>query len=177
MLNLRLLAVALLVLLTAPPLRAQRSQPETLTETQQEAIAETGIDPPARIKLYTKYLDERADTIKRLIPRSEAARGRRIDSELQSFSNLIDELASNLDEYGERKADLRTALKPLNESIVRWRGVLHDLPNDPAYEISRNDASGAVSDLASQTRQLTSDQDAYFKEHKDDKGQQRAEPQ
>lgn len=177
MLNLRFSAALLLVLSTTPGLFAQRNAPETLTDAQQQAIAEAGIDPPARIELYVKYISERADTIKRLIPRSEAARDRRIDSELQALSSLVDELASNLDEYGGRKADLRKALKPLNEGIAHWQSILHSLPNDPMFEISRNDATDAVSDLASQSKQLTADQEAYFKAHKDAAGQERAEPQ
>lgn len=176
MVNLRVIAAVLLAGTVACPLLAQRSQPEALTEAQQEAIAEAGIDPAARIGLYTKYINERADTIKRLIPRSEAARDRRIDSELQTYSSLVDELASNLDEYGGRKADLRKALKPLNESIARWQSILHDLPNDPVFEVSRNDAADATSDLAEQAKQITSDQETYFKEHKDAKGQEREEP-
>lgn len=177
MLNLRVFAAVLLASSIALPLLAQRNQPETLTDAQQQAIAEAGIDPAARIDLYTKYINERADTIQRLIPRSEAARDRRIDNELQAFSSLLDELASNLDEYGSRKADLRKALKPLNESIARWQSLLHDLPNDPVFEISRNDANDAVKDLAAEAKQLTADQEEYFKEHKDAKGQQREEPQ
>lgn len=174
---LRRMTPLVLACLFAAPLLAQRDQPEILTDAQQQAIAEAGIDPAARIDLYTKYINERADTIKRLTPRSEAARDRRIDSELQAFAALVDELASNLDEYGGRKADLRKALKPLNDSIARWQSILHDLPNDPVFEISRNDASDATSDLAAQARQLTADQEQYFKEHKDAKGQEREEPQ
>ncbi len=179
MLNLRLLPALLLVCSCsfAPALWAQRNQPEPLTEAQQEAIAEAGIDPAARIDLYVKYLNQRADTIKRLIPRPEAARGRRIDNELQNFSELIDELASNLDEYGGRKADLRKSLKPLNESIARWQTILKSLPDDPTYEISRNDSTDSVSDLADQAKKLTADQEEYFKEHKNAKGQQREEPE
>lgn len=161
----------------APALLAQRDQPEPLTPAQQQAIAEAGIDPAARIGLYTKYLDERADTIKHLIPRPEAARGRRIDRELQYFSALIDELSSNLDEYGGRNADLRKGLKPLNESLPHWQDLLRDLPKDPTYEITRKDASDALSDLANEAKQLTQNQDEYFKEHKDAKGQDRAEPE
>lgn len=176
MLNLRWFAV-LLVLSIVPRMPAQRNQSEPLTDAQQQEIAEAGIDPAIRIGLYTKYINERADTIKRLIPRSESARDRRIDGELQAFSSLVDELASNLDEYGGRKADLRKALKPLNESIARWQSMLHDLPNDPFFETSRNDASDATSDLAAQAKQLSADQEQYFKEHKDAKGQEREEPQ
>lgn len=170
-------ALLLLSLCSAPALLAQHSQPDPLTDAQQQAIAEAGIDPAARIDLYTKYLNERADRIKRLIPRPEAGRGRRIDSELQAFSELVDELSSNLDEYGERKADLRKALKPLNESIAHWQEILKGLPSDPAYEISQADAKDSVNDLADQMKQLTTNQTNYFKTHPKAKGQEREEPE
>ena len=162
---------------SVPTLHAQHNQSEPLTDAQQQAIAEAGIDPAARVDLYTKYVNERADTIKRLIPRPEAGRGRRIESELQAFSELVDELSSNLDEYGERKADLRKALKPLNDSIARWQGILKELPSDPVYEVSQADANDSVKDLADQMKQLTTNQDDYFKAHPTAKGQEREEPQ
>lgn len=172
------LALAILLFLSAAhPLRAQRDQHETLTASQQEQIAEAGIDPNARIALYTKFTNEHAQTIEGLGKRHEAGRGRRLDGELQNFASLIDELSSNLDEYGDRKSDIRKALKGLNETLPRWQVILHGLPNDSAYEVSRNDAGDALSDLTDQTKKLTADQDAYFKEHKDAKGQDREEPQ
>ncbi len=167
----------LLLLFAAPPLHPQRDQRETLTAAQQEQIAEAGIDPDARIALYTKFTSEHAQTIEGLGKRHEAGRGRRLDSELQDFASLIDELASNLDEYGGRKADLRKALKGLDEAIPRWQAILRGLPQDSAYEISRNDAGDALGDLADQAQKLTAEQEAYFKEHKDAKGQDREEPQ
>jgi hypothetical protein len=175
--NLRLLAVILLLCCTAFSLCAQRNQREPLTDVQQEAIAEAGIDPAARVQLYVKYLNEHADTIKRLVPRAESARDRRLDGELQDFASIVDELSANLDEYGDRKADLRKALKPLNESIPHWQSLLHDLPNSPVFEISRNDAADSVNDLADQARKLTADQIEYFKEHPKAKDQEREEPE
>jgi hypothetical protein len=172
------LALAILLLLSAAhPLRAQRDQHEALTAAQQEQIAEAGIDPESRIALYAKFTNEHAQTIEGLGKRHEAGRGRRLDGELQDFASLIDELSSNLDEYGDRKADVRKALKGLNESVPRWQAILHGLPNDSAYEVSRNDAGDALNDLTDLTKKLTADQDAYFKEHKDAKGQDREEPQ
>lgn len=170
-------AAIFLLFFAASPLRAQRDQREPLNATQQEQIAEAGIDPDARIALYTKFTNEHAQTIEGLGKRHEAGRGRRLDGELQDFATLIDELSSNLDEYGDRKADMRKALKVLNEALPRWQGILHGLPNDSAYEVSRNDAGDALSDLTDLTKKLTADQEAYFKEHKDAKGQDREEPQ
>lgn len=155
-----------------PVLYAQGNQPDPLTDAQQQAIAAAGIYPAKRIELYVKYLNDRADTIKSLIPRREAARDRRMDDELQAFSSLVDELASNLDQYGGRKADLRPALKRLNKAIPRWQALLHSLPGDPAYQISRDLAAGSVSDLADQAKALTAAQFQYFKTHKKAKGQQ-----
>jgi hypothetical protein len=169
--------VFLLLLSTAPPIYSQRDQREPLNATQQEQIAEAGIDPDARVALYTKFTNEHAQTIEGLGKRHEAGRGRRLDGELQDFASLIDELASNLDEYGDRKADMRKALKALNEDLPRWQAILRGLPNDSAYEVSRNDAGDALKDLTDQAKKITADQDAYFKEHKDAKGQDREEPQ
>lgn len=174
----RSLSVVFVCLLLAVPLRGQRQRPDPLTDAQAQQIAEAGIDPDARIALYTKFLNERADALKGLMSRAHsAARGHRIDAELQNFTALMDELGSNLDEYGDRKADMRKALKALNEAIPRWQQVLNGLPTAPAFEISRQDAIDSSNDLSEQAKQLLADQTAYFKLHKDQKGQQRAEPE
>jgi predicted nucleic acid-binding Zn-ribbon protein len=173
----RTLASILFCLLLAAPLAAQNEKRNPLTDEQAQQIAEAGIDPVARVDLYVKFLNERSDTIKDLIKRAKSSsRARRIDDELQDFTALMDELGDNLDVFSERKADLRKSLKGLNESIQRWQGVLHDLPSEPVFELSLKEAVDSVSDLADQTKQITSDQEAYFKAHPDEKGQDRAEP-
>ncbi len=164
-----------LLWLALPP-AAQKNKREPLTEAQQEQIAEAGLDPAERVSLYTKFVNERADVIKNVAGRHETGRGRRIGDELQDFTALIDELASNLDEYGDRKADLRRTLKPLNESIGRWQALLRGLPGDPFYDVSLHDAADAVGDLADDARRLAAEQEAYFNLHTDTKGQQREEP-
>jgi hypothetical protein len=159
------------------PLAAQQQKREPLTEKQQDQIEEAGIDPVARVDLYVKFLNESSDTIKGLIPRAKStARIRRIDDELLDFAALMDELGDNLDVYSGRKADLRKSLKGLSESIQRWQGVLRDLPSEPGFELSLKEAIDSVNDLADQTKEITADQEAYFKAHPDEKGQDRAEP-
>lgn len=173
----RVLTLTLLSLLLAVPLHAQKEKREPLTETQQEQIAEAGIDPVSRVDLYVKFLNERADTIKGLTTRGHSsARSYRLDNELQDFAALMDELGSNLDLYSDRKADVRKSLKGLNESIQRWQSILNGLHSESGFELARQDAIEASSDLSQQAKQLTSDQTAYFDLHKDEKGQDRAEP-
>jgi hypothetical protein len=173
----RTLAAILFSLLIAAPLHAQSAKREPLTEAQQDQIADLGGDPPDRINLYVKFIDDRSDTIKGLITRAHtAARVQRINGELEDFAALIDELGDNLDVYSERKADIRISLKPLNEGIARWQGVLHALPSEPGFEISLKEALDSIGDLTDQAKEITSDQDAYFKAHPDEKNQDRAEP-
>jgi hypothetical protein len=164
-------------LLSTLPLRAQLDKREPLTPAQVEEVREAGIYPSDRIKLYTKYLNERADTLKGLTSRARsAARAQRIDNELKDFAALMDELGSNLDTYGDRHADLRVALKPLNEAIPNWQQILRALPGEPGFDLSRKDAIESSDDLADQAKRLEQEQLEYFRIHKDEKGQERAEP-
>jgi hypothetical protein len=173
----RTLAALVFCFLFYAALPAQKEKPEPLTENQQDQIAEAGIDPVARVDLYVKFLNEHSDTIRGLIKRAKTpSRTRRLDDELQDFAALMDELGDNLDVYSQRNADLRKSLKGLNEGVQGWQGVLHDLPSEPGFELELKEALDSVGDLATQAKQITTDQEAYFKAHPDEKGQDRAEP-
>ena len=156
---------------------AQKEQRQPLTETQIEQIREAGIDPDERVKLYTKFLQEHVDSIKDLTPRIHSgARVKRLDGELQDLTALMDELGANLDQYGERKADLRKSLKGLTDSNKTWLDVLNALPSEPGFDLSRKEAIDSEKDLADQAAQMLKEQTDYFNLHKDEKGQDRAEP-
>jgi len=173
----RTLALILFCLLFIVSLTAQKDKRDPLTDAQAQQIAETGIDPVARVNLYVKFINERSDAINDLIKLAKSpARAHRIDDELQDLSGLMDELGDNLDVFSLRKADIRKSLKGLNASIHRWQEMLHNLPSEPVFELSLKDALASASDLADQTKQLTADQEAYFKAHPDEKGQDRWEP-
>jgi len=174
-----LAAVSLLVfsLFAAAPLHAQKEKPEPLTPDQQDQIAEAGIFPVERVGLYVKFLDEHSDIIKGLITRAHTtARIQRLNGELENFAALADELDDNLDVYSERKADIRKSLKGLNEGVARWQAILHALPSEPGFELSLKEAFDSVGDLSDQAKQISTDQEAYFKAHPDEKNQDRYEP-
>ena len=173
-----ILALSLLCLgIAVPGLRAQRDQQQdVLTEAEQNKIEEAGIDADARIGLYAKYVGERADRVRRLGGRSESGMGRAMDRELENLASLVDELSSNLDEYGGRMADIRHSLQTLDKAIPHWQEVVKNLPKNDVYQISLDDATAALKDLGDQTRQLTAKEDGFFKAHKDAKGQQYEEP-
>src|ERR1700761_2216876 len=154
----RSLAIVLLALVSIPAL-AQKEKREPLTEAQIEDIREAGVAPNLRITLYTKYANEHADVIKGLINRGKSRdRVKRIDDELQDFTALMDEIGSNLDQYGDRKADLREALKTLNEDCPKWVTILKSLPGEPAFDVARKEAIESGEDLADQASRLQSEQ-------------------
>jgi hypothetical protein len=164
-------------LLLAAPVCAQKEKREPLTDAQIEEIREASVDPVARVNIYTKILSEHAVAIKALGSRAHsAARSSRMDDGLQDFIALMDELGSNLDVYAERKADIRKALKPLNDAAPRWLEMLRALPAEPSFYLARKEAIESGKDLADQAKLLLDEQDAYFKAHKDEQGQERAEP-
>jgi hypothetical protein len=173
----RCIALTLTCLFLVPTLSAQKDKPEPLTEAQIEEIREAGIVPNDRVSLYTKFLNEHAETIKSLTDRSKSlARAKRLDEELQNLTALMDEFGSNLDMYSERHADIRKALKPLTESTDRWLGILRALAGEPGFDLARKEAIESGEDLADQAKRLLAEQTEYFKLHKDEEGQQRAEP-
>ena len=156
---------------------AQKEKPQPLTEPQIEQIREAGIYPDERIGLYTKFINEHAETVKSLSSRAKSgARAHRLDGELQDLTALMDELGSNLDEYSDRKADLRKSLRNLNEAAPRWLNVLRALAGEPGFELSRKEAIESCDDLTGQAKRLLTEQTDYFNAHKDEKGQERAEP-
>jgi hypothetical protein len=158
-------------------LPAQKEKREPLTGPQIEEIREAGVYPDDRINLYTKYLNEHADTIKGLTSRAKSAsRAQRLDGELQDFTALMDELGSNLDVYSDRRADIRKALKALNEVTPRWLGILKALPGESGFDVARKEAIESGEDLADQAKRLLTEQSDYFAQHKEEQGQERAEP-
>jgi hypothetical protein len=170
-------AAILASLLLALPAHPQKEKREPLTGPQIEEIREAGIDPNQRISIYTRILNEHAETIKGLTKRSESdARARRLDGELHDFTALMDELGSNLDVYSDRKADMRKALKSLSEASQHWLGLLRALAGEPGFELSRKEAIESAEDLADEATRLENEQIQYFNLHKDEQGQQRAEP-
>lgn len=173
----RSFALIALALVCAAPVCAQKQHRQTLTEAEIEQIREAGIEPDQRIHLFTRFVAERVEAVESLGKRgASSARTKRLDDTLQDLAALMDELGDNLDQYGGRKADVRKSLKTLNEAAPRWLDALRALPHEPGIDISRKEALESAQDLADQSVLLEKEQAAYFAEHKDERGQQRAEP-
>jgi hypothetical protein len=173
----RTLIAVVCCLLVAAPLLSQKNKREPLTEAQVEKIAEAGIDPNARIELYTRYLNEHADAIKALTNRAKTdARAIKLNDALMDFTALQDELGDNLDVYADRKADIRKSLKALFEAATKWQGILRALMGEPGFDLARKEAIESSEELIGSAQHLLAEQTEYFKQHPDEVGQDRWEP-
>jgi hypothetical protein len=177
MLPIRCFAAIVACLLLASPLLAQKEKRDPLTDAEIQEIRNASIEPSGRVAVYTRILNEHAETIKSVAKRAPSSwRSQRLDGELKDFTTLLDELGANLDVYSERKSDIRKALKPLNEATQQWLAMLRALAVAPAFDLGLKEAIESGEDLAEQAKQLEAEQTEYFKVHKDEVGQERAEP-
>lgn len=167
-------AALLSLLLASSTMLAQHTRTAALTETEAEQIREASILPLERVKLYTKFLEDRAQKIRSLTTRPKSAqRVLKLDDLLQDFTALMDETGNNLDQYSDRHSDIRKALKILTESSPRWLTTLRALPGEPGFDLSRKEAIESGEELADQATRLLHEQDDYFAIHKDEKDQER----
>ena len=173
----RRLALALGCLLCVLPVTAQRRHHDPLTGPEVEKIREAGIDPWLRIKLYTEFVNDHVNKLADLAKRTPSVqRDRKMDATLQDISSLMDELGSNLDQYGDRKADLRPGLKLLTKDSERWLTTLRGISKAPIFELSLEDATDVGKDISDQAAEMLKKQTEYFKLHKDQRWQERVEP-
>jgi len=162
------------LLMGGEDLCAQKMRHGTLTEAEVEQVREAGIFPNERVALYTKFLELRAAKIRSLSNRPKSGdRVLELDGLLQDFTSLMDEMGSNLDQYSDRHSDIRKALKTLTEATPRWLQVLRALPGESGFDLSRKEGIESGEELADQAKRLLSEQEEYFKTHKDEKGQER----
>ena len=173
----RFLVAVIACFVLSAQLFAQKEKREPLTPAQIDQIRDTGGIPDERVKLFTKILNEHADVIKGLTNRAKsAARATRLDGELQDLTVLMDELGTNLDEYSERHSDIRPSLKSLSEAAPKWIHILRALAGEPGFDLSRKEAIESAEELADQATRLFTEEKDYFDLHKDERGQERAEP-
>jgi regulator of replication initiation timing len=164
---------ALLLIATVLPATAQKRDP--LTETESDQIAELSQEPDKRIKLLLKFIQARIATIDQLEgdPRMAADRGKQIHDLLEDFTSLIDELDDNIDEYTDKKADIRKALKEVIESNTSFQLKLRTLKEQKqtskefaAYNFAVQNATEAVNSSLDNARQALDELEKALKEEK-----------
>lgn len=164
---------ALLLLAFALPATAQKRDP--LTETESDQIAELSQEPDKRIKLLLKFIQARVATIDQLEgdPRMATDRGKQVHDLLEDFTSLIDELDDNVDEYTDKKSDIRKALKDVIESNTSFQLKLRTLKEQKqtakeftSYNFALQNATEAVNSSLDNARQALDELEKALKEEK-----------
>jgi hypothetical protein len=97
--------IAFLLLLLSLAAGAKRRDP--LTESEADQLREVAMEPYKRIKLLIKFTEARLVAIDqvRVDPKLGTERGKQVHDLLEDFSNLMDEINDNLDQYEARPMD------------------------------------------------------------------------
>lgn len=181
------LILALAAALTAAaPMAAQLGGREPLNQKEIDDLRETAQDPEKRLKLMVQYARARLATIEQLRgdARFAAGRGDRIHDLLEDFTKLVDEIGDNLDDYADRKIDLRKALKPVIEGDTEFQLKLRTLKaqgpgtggkagETSDYSFALDTAVDAVNTSLDDARKLLAEQETAVKEAKENEKQKR----
>jgi hypothetical protein len=163
------------------PLAAQVSGRDPLNEKEIDELREAAQDPEKRLKLMVQYARARLATIEQLRSdaRFAAGRGERVHDLLEDFTKLVDETGDNIDDYADRRADLRKALKPVIEADTEFQLKLRTLKEQGPgvggkpgsevgdYSFALQTAMDAVNSSLDDARKLLAEQEAAFKEAKE----------
>ena len=167
--------LAFILLLSALPVLAQRTQRDPLNAKEVDELRETNQEPDKRLPLIVRFARERLDAA--LAARNNAKlaaadRTATIHDSLQDFLSIYDELGDNLDMYSDQKEDLRKPLKVViagdGEFKVKLEQVRQGASPDEmkTYGFAITSALEAVSDGASEHRQLQQEQEESAKAKK-----------
>ncbi len=156
-----------------PRPEAQKRDP--LTDSESDQIAELAQEPDKRIKLLLKFTQARLATIEQVEgdARMAAGRGKQVHNLLEDFTALIDELDDNIDDYTDKKSDVRKALKDVIEADTAFQLKLRTLKEQKAaskefadYSFVLQSATEAVNSSLDNARQALQDLETALKEEK-----------
>ncbi len=167
----RIVCVLIFLLAAGSAVRlcAQDNQ-DPLSEDEVQAIRDNAVHPNDRVKLYMKFIEERLTSIRQLAGDPDAAhRKTQIRDKLEEFTHLCDELQDNLDTYDAAHADIRKSLKELVASTAKWPADLRAAGTDASYDFSLKTAQEAAQSATDEAKQLSTEQEAFFQAHKDER--------
>lgn len=168
-----LLAVLSAIVLVTP-LLAQLEQRDPLTDAESDQLREVAQEPLKRFKLLIKFATERLNTIERIKDEPNVVnRGQKLHDALEDFSRIVDELDDNIDDYTDKRVDMR---KPLTEVIAaetnfqdrlnafkEWSQNPKHTIEFKNYNYSLQDAIDSVSGSLQDARQTLEEQNLAFK--------------
>jgi len=112
---------------------------DPLNAAEVDELRETALEPEKRLKLFVKFARGRLDTLvqMRADPKTQN-RAEQTRDDLQDFLDIYDELNDNIDNFADRKEDLRKPLAAVIEADTEFQAKLRALKDS-----ANSDKAGA----------------------------------
>jgi len=168
-----ILGVCFLLCVAGVSAPQRRSDP--LTQAEIDQLRDTAVEPELRMKLYVQFARARLVSVEQMRSDPKVTdRPQQTHHMLEDFLAVYDELNDNLDNFEDRKSDLRKALKAVIEGDTEFQAKLRALQDDARS--SREEAgeyrfilSNAIESVDSNTedhRKLLAEQEEIWKHKK-----------
>ena len=170
------------LLLLAAVLSAQTKHHDALNDAEIDQLRETAQEPEKRLPLMVLFARARLDAIEQVRQDSRFAdqRPQQIHDLLADFGQILDELSDNLDDYVDKKADIRKPLAKIIESASEFQLKLRALKESSeagggatkdgaAYRFVLQDDTESVNSLLDDARKLLDEQNQTIKDAKEAK--------
>jgi predicted nucleic acid-binding Zn-ribbon protein len=171
-----LVALLFAAVLCTPAFSQRHNDPLNPEEIDQ--LRDTAIEPEKRMKLFVAFARARLVALEQMRSDPKTAdRARQTHQLLQEFVTIYDELNDNLENFDDRKADLRKAIKTVIEGDTEFQAKLRALKDDPRaskdeaaeYQFILSNAIESVDSSAEDHRKVAAEQEEVWKHRKKEK--------
>jgi hypothetical protein len=162
-----------LSIILASAVAQRRNDP--LTQPEIDQLRDTAVEPELRMKLYVQFARARLVSLEQMRSDPKTTdRPRQTHQMLEDFLAVYDELNDNLDNFENRKSDLRKALKAVIEGDTDFQAKLRALKDDPRtskeeaaeYQFILSNAIESVDSNTDDHRKLLAEQEEFWKHKK-----------
>jgi hypothetical protein len=157
---------------------AQAHRREPLVPAEIDQLRDAAMDPDTRLKLFVRFARARLTALEQLRNDPKATdRGQLTHDRLQEFVDIYDELNENIDNFIDRKEDVRKPLKAVIEADNEFQAKLLALKSAPGassketeqYRFLLDSALEAVGTGVQDHKQLLVEQDEAAKHRRKEK--------
>jgi len=148
---------------------------DPLTQPEIDQLRDVAQEPEPRLKLYVEFARQRLVALEKMRadPKTQD-RGQQTHDALDDFVTIYDELNDNLDNFADRKEDLRKPLKVIIEADTEFQSKLRALKDAAGvspkeveqYEFVMGDALQTVDDSIADHRDMLAQQEEAAKNKK-----------
>jgi len=175
-----LMTLALGISILVPVVSSTQRRDDPLTQPEIDLLRDTAVEPELRMKLYVQFARARLVSLEQMRSDPKTTdRAHQTHNMLADFVAVYNELNDNLDNFVERRSDLRKALKWVIEGDTEFQAKLRALKDDSRatikeaeeYQFVLSDAIESVDTSAEDHRKLLAEQQEAWK-HAKRKGKQ-----